>query len=193
MGNDPAGFPLQIRFRNLESSPAVEAAVRQRAEQLERFADKIMSCRITVEAPHKHQHKGNLYHVTVDVRTPGREVVANRSPVEHHAHEDVYVAIRDAFNAARRQLQDQVREKRGKTKSHEVPPHGRISELYPADDYGTITDSTGREIYFHRNSVVNARFDSLYPGMEVRFVEEAGDLGPQASSVYLVGKHHIVG
>lgn len=186
-------IPLQIRFRNLEPSPAIEAAVRKRAEKLERFGDKIMNCRVTIEAPHKHHHKGNLYHVTVDVRTPGEEIVANRSPEEHHAHEDVYVAIRDAFKAARRQLQDHVREKRGKVKSHDVPPHGKITGLFPADDYGTITDSDGREIYFHRNSVVNAEFDSLDIDVEVRFVEEAGDKGPQASSVYLIGKHHIVG
>ncbi len=185
-------IPLQIRFHNLDASPAVEDAIRKRAEQLERFADKIMSCRVTIEAPHKHHHKGNLYHVTIDVRTPGGEIVASRSPDEQHAHEDVYVAIRDAFKAARRQLQDLVREKRGKVKSHEAPPHGRISELYPGDDYGTITDTAGREIYFHRNSVVNAEFDGLAIDAEVRFVEEAGDKGPQASSVFLIGKHHIV-
>ncbi len=186
-------IPLQIRFHKLESSPAIEAAVHKRAEQLERFGDRIVSCRVTIEAPHKHHHKGNLYHVKVDIRTPGGEVVASRHPDEHHAHEDVYVAIRDAFKAARRQLQDQVRERRGKVKTHEVPPHGRITELFPAADHGTITDSTGREIYFHRNSVVDADFDALTIDAEVRFVEEMGDDGPQASSVYLIGKHHIVG
>lgn len=185
--------PLQLRFRNLDSSPAIEAAVQKRAEQLEHFSDKIVSCRVTIEAPHKHHHKGNLYHVTVDVRTPGGEIVASRSPDEHHAHENVYVAIRDAFKAARRQLQDSAREKRGKVKLHDVPPHGRISALHPTDDYGTISDSTGREIYFHRNSIVDDDFDSLAIDTEVRFVEEAGDKGPQASSVYLIGKHHIVG
>lgn len=185
-------IPLQIRFHQLEPSPAIEAAVRKRAEQLERFADKIMSCRVTIEAPHKHHHKGNIYHVTIDVRTPGGEVVASRSPQKHHAHEDVYVAIRDAFKATRRQLQDHVREKRGKVKSREATPHGRVTELYPGDDYGTITDSGGREIYFHRNSVVNADFDELEIDAEVRFVEESGDKGPQASSVFLIGKHHIV-
>ena len=78
-------------------------------------------------------------------------------------------------------------------KAHDTPPHGKVTGLFPAENYGMITDSSGREVYFHRNSVVNANFDSLDVDAEVRFVEEAGDKGPQASSVYLIGKHHIVG
>jgi ribosomal subunit interface protein len=186
-------IPLQIQFQNLEPSAAVESKVRKHVERLERFFGKIASCRVTIEAPHKHHHQGNIYHVTVDIRALGEEIVANRSPGQHHAHEDVYVAMRDAFNAVRRQLQDKVDEKRGNVKSHDIPPHGRITEIFSPDDYGTITDSDGREIFFHRNSVVSANFDDLEIGSEVRFAEEAGDKGPQASSVRLVGKHHIVG
>ena len=186
-------LPLQIRFHNLESSDAVESNVRKHAEQLERYCDDIISCRVTIEAPHKHHHQGNMYQITVDARTPGDESVASRAPAQQHAHEDVYVAIRDAFDAVQRQLQDHQRKKRGMVKSHKTPPHGKITELYPAGDYGTITDSTGREIYFHRNSVLGANFDSLDIDSEVRFVEEVGEKGPQASSVHLIGKRHIVG
>jgi len=186
-------MPLQIHFHNLEPSDAVESNVRKHAEQLEHFCDEIISCRVTIEAPHKHHHQGNIYQVTVDVRAPGDESVASRAPAQHHAHEDIYVAVRDAFDAVQCQLQDHQLKKRGKVKSHEPPSHGKIAELYPAGDYGTITDSSGREIYFHRNSVLKADFDSLQIGSEVRFVEEAGDKGPQASSVHLIGKHHIVG
>lgn len=185
--------PLQIYFHNLEPSDAVEANVRKRAERLERYCDKIISCRVTIESPHKHHHQGNIYSVTIDVRTPGDESIASRAPTEHHAHEDVYVVIRDAFDAMRRQLQDHQRQKRGHVKFHDTPPHGKVTQLYPAGDYGTITDSDGREIYFHRNSVVNADFDSLTVDSEVRFVEELGEKGPQASSVHLIGKHHVVG
>lgn len=185
--------PLQIRFHNLEPSDAVESNVRKRAKRLERYCEKIISCRVTIEAPHKHHHQGNIYRVTVDVRTPGDESVASRAPGQHHAHEDVYVAIRDAFDAVLRQLQNHQSQKRGHVKFHDTPPHGKITELYRPDNYGTITDGDGREIYFHRNSVVNADFDSLTIDAEVRFVEEAGDKGPQASSVHLIGKHHIVG
>lgn len=185
--------PLQIHFHNLEPSDAVEANVRKRAERLERYCDEIISCRVSIEAPHKHHHQGNIYHVTIDVRTPGDESVASRTAAQRHAHEDVYVAIRDAFDAVLRQLKDHQLKKRGQVKSHETPPHGKITGLYSTDDYGTITDSDGREVYFHRNSVVNADFDSLAIGSDVRFVDEAGEKGPQASSVYLIGKHHIVG
>lgn len=185
--------PLQIHFHNLEPSDAVEANVRKRAARLERYCDEIISCRVSIESPHKHHHQGNIYHVTIDVRTPGDESVASRTPAQRHAHEDVYVAIRDAFDAVLRQLKDHQLKKRGQVKSHETPPHGKITELYSTDDYGTITDSDGREVYFHRNSVVNADFDSLAIGSDVRFVDEAGEKGPQASSVYLIGKHHIVG
>jgi ribosomal subunit interface protein len=111
--------PLEVRFHNMDHSAAVEAAIRERTAKLERFADDIVSCHVAVEAPHKHHHHGNLYRVTVDVRLPGGEVVASRSPPEHHAHEDVYVAVRDAFKAAQRRVEDYVRVRRGKTKKHQ--------------------------------------------------------------------------
>jgi ribosome-associated translation inhibitor RaiA len=106
--------PLEIVFHNVDRSPTVEAAVRKHAAKLELFADNITSCRVTVEAPHKNHQQGNLYTVRVDLRFPGGEVVANRSHSDDHAHEDVYVALRDAFKAARRQLQDRRRIRRGK-------------------------------------------------------------------------------
>jgi ribosomal subunit interface protein len=112
-------IPLEIVFHNLDRSPAVEAAVRERAAKLEHFAPNIISCRVTVEAPHKTHRQGNLYSVRVDLKFPGGEAVATRAPADHHSHEDVYVAVHDAFNAARRQLQDQIRVRRGDVKHHE--------------------------------------------------------------------------
>ena len=105
-------IPLQIQFQNMDASPAVEAAIEERARKLEKFADDIVSSRVTVEAPHRHQKKGKVYRVVVDIRTPGEEVVASRDPGKHHAHEDVFVAVHDAFNAVRRQLQDRIRARR---------------------------------------------------------------------------------
>ena len=184
--------PLEIRFDNMEPSPAVEAAVRERAAKLEQFADSIVSCHVTIGAPHKHHRQGKLFTVKVDVRLPGGEVVASREPDAHQAHEDFQVALRDAFKAARRQLQDRLRVQRGKTKSHDAVPHGVIREIFADRGFGFIDSADGREIYFHRNAVQDADFDALEPGIEVRFSEEAGDKGPQASSVRLIGKHHIV-
>lgn len=113
--------PLQLQFRNLEHSPAIEAAVRKHVDKLKSFNGDIISCRVAIESPHKHQYKGKLYHVVVDVRVPGKKIVVSRAPDDQQAHEDVYVAIRDAFDAARRQIQDYVRIRRGKVKTHGPP------------------------------------------------------------------------
>ena len=93
--------------------------MRRHAEKLERFSDSIISCRVTVESPHKHQHKGVIYHITIDIRTPGDEIVVSRMPDDDHSHEDVYVAIRDAFKAAERQLKEHLRIRRGDVKKHQ--------------------------------------------------------------------------
>lgn len=185
-------LPLQITFRNLDRSEAMEAQIQKKAEKLDQVCDDIMGCRVMVEARHRNHHKGNLYHVRLDITVPERELVVSRDPQENHAHEDAYVAIRDAFEAARRQLEDYVHRRRRKVKHHDVPPHGRVVEI-SAQGYGRIQTEDGREVYFHRNSVLNTDFDKLDVGHEVRFEEEDGDLGPQASTVRVVGKHHIAG
>jgi ribosomal subunit interface protein len=181
-------IPLQVNFRNMPPSPAIEGAIREKAAKLEEFFDRITSARVVVETPHRQHRQGKLFHVRIDLRVPGREIVVSRDPVEHHAYEDVYVAIRDAFDAAKRQLEDYAREARREVKVHELPPVGRIARFVPEKDCGFITTPDGREIYFHRNSVVDADFMRLQVGDEVRFVEEAGEMGPQASTVHLAGK-----
>lgn len=186
-------LPLQIVFRNLDWSEAIAAKIGERAAKLEDYYDHIMGCRVAIEAQHKHHLRGQHYHVRIDVTVPDGELVASREPDEHHAYTDVYVAIRDAFDTMRRQLEDYARRRRRQVKEHEAPPHGRIVELYPAESYGRIESPDGGLIYFHRNSVVDADFDQLEVGAEVRFDVEMGDRGPQATTVHLVGKHHIVG
>lgn len=116
-------LPLEITFHNIDPSPSMESEIRRRARKLEQFAADIVSCRVTVEAPHRHHRHGRLFRVSVDVRLPGGEIVVNRAPLKHQAHEDVYVAIGDAFKAACRQVQDAVRKRRGDVKTHELPPH----------------------------------------------------------------------
>lgn len=185
-------IPLQISFRGMDHSNAVERNIRERAAKIDHFCREIMSCRVVVEAPHHHHHKGNLFHVRIDITAPDGELVVSRSPDQRHAHEDVYVAIRDAFDAAQRQVEDYARKRRGHVKKHEATPRGRIAAMYPAMDYGTIETPEGREIYFHRNSVIDADFDKLSEGMEVRFVEELGDDGPRATTLRIIGKHQPV-
>jgi len=185
-------LPLQITFRHMPHSEFLEADIKKHAERLEKIVDNIMSCRVVVEAPHQHKNKGQLFHLSINITIPGHEISVNRGKDLHHAHEDPYVAVRDAFTAAERQLKKLVTVRRGDIKSHDVPPHGHVAKIYPEQDYGIIQTSDAREIYFHRNSVLGENFDSLDIGAEVRFNETTGDEGPQASSVHVVGKHHIV-
>lgn len=184
-------IPLQITFRHMERSDALEAKIREKAQKLEQFAEHIMSCRVTIDLEHKHHQQGKLYGVKIDITVPGKEIIADRHPDKHHAHEDVYVALRDAFDASRRQLEDYVRKQRGKVKEHEILPHGKIKELFPSEDYGLIETLDGREVYFHRNSIIDENFDNLTEGDKVHFSEEMGEEGPQASTVHLEGKHHV--
>jgi cold shock CspA family protein len=118
-------------------------------------------------------------------------LAASHAADEHHSYTDVYVAIRDAFDSMRRQLEDYVRHQQRQLKTHEVPVHGKIIELDPYADCGRIETSDGKQVYFHRNSLVDADFDKLAVGAEVRLSEEMGEQGPQASTVHLIGKHHI--
>jgi len=184
-------IPLQITFRHMDHSDALEAKIREKAEKLEQFAEHITSCRVTVDLDHKHHHQGKLYGIKIDITVPGAEIIADRHPDKHQAHEDVYVAIRDAFKAARRQLEDYARKHRNKVKTHETVPHGTIQTLFPHEDYGVISASDGREVYFHRNSVVGVDFNTLAEGDSVHFSEEVGEQGPQASTVHVEGKHHV--
>jgi ribosomal subunit interface protein len=102
-------IPTQVSFRGMDPSPAVMERVNERAAQLERFLQGITSVHVVVQAPHQHQHKGQLHEVRIVVHAPGQEIVVNREGSRDHAHEDVYVAIRDAFDTAERQLEDFAR------------------------------------------------------------------------------------
>lgn len=187
-------IPSQITFRGIDPSPAIETDIRQRVERLEHLFDRITSCRVTVETRSRTHRKGKLYNCAVYITVPGREIAIGRVRPKDHAHEDVHVAIRDAFDAAARRLEDHVRRGRGKVKTHEAPLHGTILRLFPGDGYGFIALPDGQEIYFHENSVVGGKFGMLVEGGEVRLAvaENESEHGPQASTVMPIGKHHIV-
>jgi cold shock CspA family protein/ribosome-associated translation inhibitor RaiA len=193
-------------------SKAIEANIQEKVAKLESLYDGIMTCRVIVEAPHRHHHKGKAYQVRIDMSVRGDEIVINRAPkrldaakpgrpeelekelTEHHepskhgAHEDAYVAVRDAFNAAARKLQDHARRRRGEVKIHQPAAQARIARIFPVEDYGFLETPDGREIYFHKNSVLQNGFDRLKVGTEVYFSEEVGEKGPQATTVRVVGK-----
>jgi ribosome-associated translation inhibitor RaiA len=176
----------------MEPSPAIEARIREKAAKLEHFHDRIVGCKVVVGAPHRHHHKGKLYNVRIDISVPGKDVFVGHTCPQNHAHEDINVAIRDAFNSAGRQLEDHVRRMRGDVKRHAAPAHGKVVSLL--SDYGFAETPDGQAVYFHKNSVVDGDFDKLEVGSEVRLViaESEGMEGAQASTVTLIGKHHIV-
>ena len=176
--------PVQVTFRNMKPTEAVEANVREKAGKLERHFERVVSCRVVVEAPHRRQTKGGLYNVRIDIGVPGKEIVVNHAGPRNQAHEDIYVAIRDAFNAAARRLEEHAHKIRGEVKSHEVPAHGRVARLFPDQGYGFIEMSDGREVYFHENSVTDGHFAQLEIGHQVRVTVAYGESaeGPQASA-----------
>jgi ribosomal subunit interface protein len=173
--------PLQVTVRDFKLPESIEAVVREKADKLNTFCDQIMGCRVVVEIPHRRQQKGILYNVRIDMTVPGAELVVKREP-----HADIHAAVREAFDAARRQLQDYTRRQRGEVKTHEEPPRARVHALLPEDGYGFLITADGREIYFHENSVLDGKFEQLKAGMEVRFVETDGEKGPQASTVAIL-------
>jgi ribosomal subunit interface protein len=184
-------IPLQITFRGFPHSDAVEANVREKAARLEKFYPRIIGCRVVVEAEHHHHHKGYLYHVRIDLTVPQKELVISREQHDEHGHEDVYVAIRDAFRSAKRRLEDYARIQRHDIKTHEIPLHGNVITLVPDQDYGLIQTPDEGEVIFHRNSVMGKGFDSLEIGSEVRFVKTIEDEEPRATTVHIIGKHHL--
>lgn len=178
-------IPLQVTFKNMDHSDALELLVREKARKMERFFPRLISMRVVIEAPQRRHHHGDTYRVSVGMTLPDGEIVANRDPGLNHAHEDVKVAIRDSFLAARRQLQDFVRKHYGTQISpRETPPRGKVLRIFPGEGYGFLLSEDGREIYFHENSVLGNAFKELNEGDEVVYKEERGDKGPQASTVH---------
>lgn len=177
-------LPLQINFRDIDRSDAVEAAIRDKVAKLDRFSEHIIACRVTVGLISKHKHQGKLFNIRVDLTAPGGEIVVNRD-----RSEDVYVAIRDAFDAVKRKLEEYARRIRGDVKAHEIESHGRIARLFAGEGYGFIEKADGSELYFHTYNCAHPGFEQLQVGDEVIFIEEAGGEGPQANRVSR-GKHH---
>lgn len=178
----------QITFQGLPPSDALQAAIRAEAAALERYFGGMMSCAVTVSEPHRHQHQGRLYRVKIHMAVPGDELVVDHEHGLHPGHEDPYLAVREAFHAARRELGDYVRRMRGDVKHHDDRLRGRVIRLVPWEDCGFIAAADGRELYFHRNSLLRGEFDSLRIGNEVTFLEEQAEKGPNAKSIRVVSQ-----
>lgn len=186
-------LPLQIAFRGVDPSEAVEARIRSKVGELERLFHHLIDCRVVVELPHSRQQKGSTYNICIYVGVPGPDVFVTNDHPRDQGHENIYDAIGDAFQAAEKRLKTYADKLEGDVKSHEVPLHGRIVRLFSEDGYGFIETTGGEEIYFHENSVVKGAFRKLEEGDQVRLslAPPNSAEGPHASSVRPVGKHHL--
>jgi hypothetical protein len=121
--------PVQVTVRNMGVSLALEQNVRARADWLDTFCPGIIGCRVVLDMPHRHRQHGRPVHVWIEVSLPGEDVIVNHEPADHaiprqkseevnDRHQDASAAIHDAFDVARRQLEDVARRQRGDVKTH---------------------------------------------------------------------------
>lgn len=184
--------PVQIDFQSIDASAAAREAIEKRVARLEQFFGRITACRVVLTRPSERHRTGGLYEVNIRLALPdGREVNISRTPKADERHGDLEFAIDDAFHRARRGLQDQRRQIEGLVKHHEGQTTGIVTTLNDLGEFGIIEGADGQEIYFHRNSVLEGAFDKIEVGSHVAYAEEAGEKGPQASTVRLLGKHRM--
>lgn len=168
----------------------MRAQIAAQSRRLEKFSPRITSCRVVVTGPNGRRRTDDFFQVELRIAMPNHkdivvELQHGDAPEGEHA-----LVIRKAFDAAKRRIEDAERDPRGEVKIHASESHGRMARVIAGEDYGFIETPDGREIYFHRNSVLDAAFDRVSVGAEVRFVEVEGVRGRQASTVRLLGKHH---
>jgi cold shock CspA family protein len=184
-------LPVQVVFRDMAPSPVVQARAMELAQRLSRFHPRLMHCRVIVAAPEHGHHRKRFYDVRIHLKLPSTTLEIGRGSQLKERNTNIYAALRDAFAAAARRLEDKARKIDGRTKHHEEQPHGAIKLLRPEEDYGIIETPYGEDVYFHANSVVEGAFSRLKPGDKVRFVlaPDGSGAGPRASTVHPPGRH----
>jgi cold shock CspA family protein len=183
----------ELIFHDVDRSAWVENYMLERVQRLDKFADGITSCRVTLTQEQASHHKGNRYSVLVEVRMPPHhDLAARKAKVIRDMQTQLPALINLAFGAIERQLKKTAELRRGEVKHqerHDGQPHGIVEKLFD-EGYGFLRAVGGdRQVYFHRNSVLHGDFERLAIGTEVRFTPQDGDDGPQASSVQIVAKH----
>lgn len=180
---------MQVTFRDVSHSPALETLIDKKLQELEHHYDRITSCHVLIGTPHRHKRTSeSQYQVTLELRVPGAELVVTR-PTRTRSNDDVQVAVRSAFRAAKRQLHDYVSRLRRQVKTLVTPPHARVVRLFSFEGYGFLEKADGEEVYFERNAVLNGAFDRLQEGDEVRFAAERGEQGLRATTVATTSRH----
>ena len=177
-------IPLRIAFQGMEPSPTLEDRIREKAAGLSRYHAHIVGGRVVIERLQKHSRQGDLFTVRLELTVPGGEIAVSRE-----RDPDVYVALRDAFDAARRRLEDRERRERGTTKVHDEEFLGQVVRIFPEEGFGFIASEDGRDIYFNRDNCTHPSFDRLDIGNRVRFLVAEGAEGPQARRVTRKADH----
>ena len=181
---------VHIEFQQMKPQEALRAEIARHVTALEDRFGRITACHVVLKAPGQHHRTGGLYEVNIRLVLPnGKEIDIGHTPSADARHADVHFALNDAFKRARRRLQDWVRRMGGHVKVHKHQPTGLITKL--DRDFGFLQTADGREVYFHKNSVLDGGFARLKAGTRVTFAEEEGDKGPQASTVRVLGKHEL--
>jgi cold shock CspA family protein len=184
--------PIEIDFQGMAVNTGVRDSIIKHVSQLEERFGRITAGRVVLKAPGGHHRTGGLYEINIRLTLPeGREVNIDHTAQNDERYSDLNFSINDTFKRARRQLQDQVRKMQGQVKHHEGAPVGTVIELDPLGEFGRIETEDGREIYFHRNSVLGGEFPRLAVNSRVTYAEEIGEKGPQASTVKLIEKHKM--
>jgi cold shock CspA family protein len=184
--------PVQIDIQGEPPIEGLRAQIEAHLAELEKRFGRITAGRVCVKMPSGHHRQGAALEVRIQLSLPqGRHVDVDRTPKLDERHSDPYFAINDAFHRARRQLQDEARRMQRAVKHHDGPAIASVARIDPSGDYGFLETDDGSEIYFHRNSLIGAKIDKLDVGTRVTFIEEAGNEGPQASTVKLLGKHSL--
>jgi cold shock CspA family protein len=188
---------IQVTFRNMTAIADVRETIEARIQKLESVCKPILSCRVMVEAPASHHRKGDPFHVRIEATLTDGRIVVKHSESMYSGKRDsdttsgrncLMLAVRGAFGAARRKLQEHARLRRADVKTHEPNLTATVSRLFPKEGYGYLETPDGREIYFHENSVLGSPFKKLQTGARAQFVEESGMKGPQASTVRVIRK-----
>jgi cold shock CspA family protein len=196
-------LPIQVTFRNIDDHAGIDDYIQKEAAKLERFYSRISSCRVIVERPQRAA-TSKFYHVRIDLGVPNEELVVKHVPSLHGTLEDMQTqksrrearsvigqrhpkrAIHEAFQEMGRQLQDYVRRQQGAVKAKRAMQEAVVKEILPEQGYGFLETEDGRAVYFHQASVLDGHFPQLRIGTKVKFAEEPGDKGPQASTVKVI-------
>ncbi len=181
-------YPVQISWRNVPKIKKIKSLIHEKAKKLDQINDDLISCRVILEKPQKNLKAGRIYQVRVEITVPPETVISvQKDAGKGDKNERLEQIIRNTFQSVWRQLREHTRKRRGNVKYHPMQESSAVvARLFSENGYGFIKTDHGREVYFHENSVLNNGFNRMSPGMGVRFEEEMGEKGPQASSVRII-------